>query len=76
MDAIEFHTWNGVASTLGKPDRVVFDLDPDPALDWDAMIEAAQLTRELLAELGLESWCKTSGGKGLRVVVPITKALG
>jgi DNA ligase D-like protein (predicted polymerase)/DNA ligase D-like protein (predicted 3'-phosphoesterase) len=76
MDAIEFHTWNGVASALGKPDRMVFDLDPDPALEWDAMIEAAQLTRELLAELGLESWCKTSGGKGLHVVVPITKALG
>ena len=76
MDAIEFHTWNGVVSALEKPDRMVFDLDPDPALDWDAMIEAAQLTRELLAELGLESWCKTSGGKGLHVVVPITKALG
>jgi bifunctional non-homologous end joining protein LigD len=76
MDAIEFHTWNGVASALGKPDRMVFDLDPDPALDWDAMIEAAQLARELLAELGLESWCKTSGGKGLHVVVPIAKALG
>jgi bifunctional non-homologous end joining protein LigD len=76
MDAIEFHTWNGVASALERPDRMVFDLDPDPALGWDKMIEAAQLTRELIAELGLESWCKTSGGKGLHVVVPIAKELG
>ncbi|WP_233809784.1 DNA ligase D [Paraburkholderia sp. HP33-1] len=76
MDAIEFHTWNGVVSALEKPDRMVFDLDPDPVLGWDAMIEAAQLTRDLLAELGLESWCKTSGGKGLHVVVPLAKALG
>ncbi|MFP3566516.1 DNA ligase D [Paraburkholderia sp. SIMBA_030] len=76
MGVIEFHTWNGVASALEKPDRMVFDLDPDPALGWDAMIEAAQVTRELLAEFGLESWCKTSGGKGLHVVVPLEKGLG
>jgi bifunctional non-homologous end joining protein LigD len=75
MDAIEFHTWNGVASALEKPDRMVFDLDPDPALAWHAMIEAAQLARELLAELGLDAWCKTSGGNGLHVVVPLAKAL-
>ncbi|MEW6345908.1 MAG: DNA ligase D [Pseudomonadota bacterium] len=76
MDAIEFHTWNGLASDLERPDRMVFDLDPDAALGWDKMIEAAQLTRELLAELGLDSWCKTSGGKGLHVVVPLVKSLG
>jgi bifunctional non-homologous end joining protein LigD len=76
MGTIELHTWNGVASALEKPDRMVFDLDPDSALGWDVMIEGAQLTRELLAELGLESWCKTSGGKGLHVVVPLAKVLG
>ncbi len=76
MDVIEFHTWNGVVSALDKPDRMVFDLDPDAALGWDAMIEGAQLTRELLAGLGLQSWCKTSGGKGLHVVVPLMKAQG
>ncbi|MEQ5844383.1 DNA ligase D (plasmid) [Paraburkholderia acidicola] len=76
MGAIEFHTWNGVASMLEKPDRMVFDLDPGSALGWDKMIEAAQLTRELLGELGLESWCKTSGGKGLHVVVPLARRLG
>jgi bifunctional non-homologous end joining protein LigD len=76
MDVIEFHTWNGVASALDTPDRMVFDLDPDPALGWDAMIDAARLVRERLAELGLEAWCKTSGGKGLHLVVPLAKALG
>jgi bifunctional non-homologous end joining protein LigD len=76
MGVIEFHTWNGVTSNLEKPDRMVFDLDPDPALGWDRMIEAALLTRDLLAELGLESWCKTSGGKGLHTVVPLAKGLG
>jgi bifunctional non-homologous end joining protein LigD len=76
MGTIEFHTWNGVASNIEKPDRVVFDLDPDPSLGWDRMIEAAQLTRSLLDELGLMSFCKTSGGKGFHVVVPLSKHAG
>ncbi|CAG9213834.1 3'-phosphoesterase / DNA ligase D / DNA repair polymerase [Paraburkholderia sabiae] len=76
MGTIELHTWNAVAANIEKPDRMVFDLDPDPALGWKRMIEAAQLTRELLDELGLASFCKTSGGKGLHVVVPIAKQLG
>ena len=76
MGTIELHTWNAVAANIEKPDRMVFDLDPDPALGWKRMIEAAQLTRALLEELGLESFCKTSGGKGLHVVVPIAKQLG
>ncbi|SIT43422.1 Multifunctional non-homologous end joining protein LigD (Includes: 3'-phosphoesterase; DNA ligase D; DNA repair polymerase) [Paraburkholderia piptadeniae] len=76
MGTIELHTWNAVAANIEKPDRMVFDLDPDPALGWKRMIEAAQLTRELLKELGLASFCKTSGGKGLHVVVPIAKQLG
>ncbi|SEI44671.1 DNA ligase D [Paraburkholderia diazotrophica] len=76
MGTIELHTWNAVAANIEKPDRMVFDLDPDPALGWKRMIEAAQLTHELLEELGLASFCKTSGGKGLHVVVPIAKQLG
>jgi DNA ligase D len=71
MDTIELHTWNALASEVEQPDRVVFDLDPDPALGWDRVIEAAQLTRGVLADLGLESFCKTSGGKGLHVIVPV-----
>ncbi|QQC64767.1 DNA ligase D [Paraburkholderia ginsengisoli] len=76
MGTVEFHTWNAVAANIEKPDRVVFDLDPDAALGWERMIEAAQLTRELLEELGLKSFCKTSGGKGLHVVVPLAKQAG
>jgi bifunctional non-homologous end joining protein LigD len=76
MGTVELHTWNALASNIEKPDRMVFDLDPDPALGWDKMIEAAQLTRTLLEELGLVSFCKTSGGKGLHVVVPLTKHAG
>jgi bifunctional non-homologous end joining protein LigD len=76
MGTIELHTWNAVASNIEKPDRVVFDLDPDAALGWERMIEAAQLTRTLLDELGLVSFCKTSGGKGLHIVVPLTKHEG
>jgi bifunctional non-homologous end joining protein LigD len=76
MGTVEFHTWNAVASKIEKPDRVVFDLDPDPSLGWERMIEAAQLTRSLLDELGLKSFCKTSGGKGLHVVVPLAKQAG
>ena len=76
MDVIELHTWNARVGDIERPDRVVFDLDPDPALGWDRMIEAAQRTRALLAELGLESFCKTSGGKGLHVVVPVVPEAG
>ncbi len=76
MGTIEFHTWNAVVSNIEKPDRMVFDLDPDTSLGWERMIEAAQLTRSLLEELGLESFCKTSGGKGLHVVVPLAKQAG
>ncbi|MFP6558852.1 non-homologous end-joining DNA ligase [Paraburkholderia sp. B3] len=71
MDVIELHTWNALAADIERPDRVVFDLDPDPALGWDRMIEAAEMTRALLRDLGIESFCKTSGGKGLHVVVPL-----
>jgi bifunctional non-homologous end joining protein LigD len=76
MGTIELHTWNALASNIEKPDRVVFDLDPDPALGWERMIEAAQLVHTLLDELGLVSFCKTSGGKGLHIVVPLTKHEG
>ena len=76
MDTIELHTWNALAASIEKPDRIVFDLDPDPSLPWERMLEAAQLTRELLDALGLRAWCKTSGGRGLHVVVPLTRHAG
>jgi bifunctional non-homologous end joining protein LigD len=75
LNTIEFHTWNSTASDIDRPDRVVFDLDPGEGTTWRALQEAALLVRTLLTELGLRSWLKTSGGKGLHVVVPLTRAL-
>jgi bifunctional non-homologous end joining protein LigD len=76
MGSIELHTWNALASNIEKPDRMVFDLDPGEGVGWKRMVEAATLTRDLLTELGLESFCKTSGGKGLHVIVPLAKQAG
>ena len=71
MNVIEFHTGNAKASNIAKPDRMVFDLDPGEGTSWAMMMEAAQLVRTLLEELELKSFLKTSGGKGLHVVVPL-----
>jgi bifunctional non-homologous end joining protein LigD len=75
MDTVEIHTWNSTAQAILQPDRMIFDLDPGEGLAWDRMRQAAQLVRVMLQELGLESWLKTSGGKGLHVVVPIVPDL-
>lgn len=72
MNVVEFHTWNSKSHNIEKPDRMTFDLDPGDGVKWPMMQEAAQLTRALLDELGLKSFLKTSGGKGLHVVVPLT----
>lgn len=72
MNVIEFHTWNARTRKMDKPDRLVFDLDPGEGVRWERVQEAAELTRGMLQELGLKSWLKTSGGKGLHVVVPLT----
>jgi len=72
MNVIEFHTWNSTVRAIDKPDRLVFDLDPGEGVAWSRVQEAATLTRAILTELGLQCWLKTSGGKGLHVVVPIT----
>ena len=75
MNVIEFHTWNSLAKNINKPDRVIFDLDPGEGVSWANLQEAAMLMRTLLTELGLEAWLKTSGGKGLHVVVPLMPRL-
>ncbi len=72
MSTIELHTWNATGADLKRPDRFVLDLDPDPALPWTSMVEATQLTLTVLDELGLKSFLKTSGGKGIHIVVPLT----
>jgi bifunctional non-homologous end joining protein LigD len=71
MNVIEFHTWNTMARHIDKPDRIVFDIDPGEGVGWSMIQDAAVLTHALLEELGLRAWLKTSGGKGLHVVVPI-----
>ncbi len=76
MNTLELHTWNGTDKDFDKPDRFVLDLDPDPALPWKAMLEATQLTLTLLDELGLKVFLKTSGGKGMHLVVPLTRRAG
>jgi bifunctional non-homologous end joining protein LigD len=75
MNVVEFHTWNSLAKNIGRPDRVIFDLDPGEGVTWAMLQEAAMLMRALLSELELEAWLKTSGGKGLHVVVPLTRRL-
>jgi bifunctional non-homologous end joining protein LigD len=76
MNVIEFHTWNSKTRHIDEPDRMIFDLDPGEGVKWGQLQEAALLTRALLTELGLESWLKTSGGKGLHIAVPLAPRLG
>src|SRR5512138_3121967 len=71
LNVIEFHTGGARLKSADKPDRIVFDLDPGEGVGWPQVQEGATLVRTLLQELGLQSWLKTSGGKGLHVVVPI-----
>ncbi|WP_437735756.1 non-homologous end-joining DNA ligase [Sorangium sp. So ce1335] len=76
MGILEIHTWNSTVSKLELPDRVVFDLDPDPSVSLERVIAAALLLRERLDELGLESFVKTTGGKGFHIVVPLAPVSG
>ena len=72
LNTIEFHCWNSTIRRIALPDRFILDLDPGDGVPWSHLQEAALLVRAMLVELGLESWLKTSGGKGLHVVVPLT----
>jgi bifunctional non-homologous end joining protein LigD len=71
VGALEIHAWGSHADALETPDRIVIDLDPDPAVPWNRVIAAAREVRQFLKELGLKSFVKTTGGKGLHVVVPV-----
>jgi bifunctional non-homologous end joining protein LigD len=71
MGVLEIHPWGSKNDALDQPDRIVFDLDPDPAVKWPALTECALDLRKRLRKLHLESFLKSTGGKGLHVVVPI-----
>jgi DNA ligase D len=73
---VEFHVWGTLRSRLEKPDRIVFDLDPGEGIHWRELVEAAVHIRGELQALGLIPFVKTSGGKGIHVVVPIAPKLG
>mgnify|MGYP000365610509 CR=1 FL=1 len=73
MGAIEFHIWGSRADNLEKPDRLVFDLDPDEGLGFGDVRKAASDVRELLAEIGLDSVPMVTGGKGVHVIVPLSR---
>ncbi len=70
-NVVEVHTQNALAKNYERPDRVVFDLDPGEGVDWAMIKQAAELMRSFLGDLGLAAFLKTSGGKGLHVVVPL-----
>ena len=73
MGVIELHAWGSTTRELARPDRMIFDLDPDTAVPWRHVMAAAHRVRERLSDLELESFVKTTGGKGLHVVVPLAR---
>ncbi len=72
MGTIEFHSWGARVEDVERPDRLVFDLDPDVGLDCDDVKRAAEQIKSVLADMGLTSFPMLSGGKGVHVVVPLT----
>ena len=71
MDILEIHTWNSRHRKVEYPDRIVLDLDPGPEIAWTTVAESARAVRSLLQTLDLESFVKTTGGRGLHVVIPL-----
>ncbi len=71
LGVVEIHAWNSYAEAPETPDRIVFDLDPGPGVEWADMLAAARTVRDALGGLGLGAFAKTTGGHGLHVVTPI-----
>jgi len=76
IGTVEFHTWGARIDRLENPDRFTLDLDPGPGVEWKRVVRAAQAIRGVLDDLGLQSFVKTTGGKGLHVVVPFRRGPG
>ena len=72
---LELHPWGSRKPRLDRPDRLIFDFDPDDAVSWDELVSAVGVLRTLLSDLGLTGFLKTTGGKGLHVVLPIRATL-
>jgi bifunctional non-homologous end joining protein LigD len=73
MGTIEFHGWGSRVDEVERPDRMVFDLDPDEGLDFEDVKSAAHDMRDRLADIGLVSFAMLTGGKGVHLVVPLTR---
>jgi bifunctional non-homologous end joining protein LigD len=71
LNVMELHPWGAPASDFEHPDRIIFDLDPDASIDWKTLAATASEVRERMKKLGLESFLKSTGGKGLHIVAPI-----
>jgi bifunctional non-homologous end joining protein LigD len=69
---LEMHIWGSLESDIERPDQLIFDLDPGPGIEWPDLVIAAKLVRKRLADLKLTSFVKTTGGKGLHLVLPLT----
>ena len=73
MGVLEIHIWGSHRDKIEQPDYVVFDFDPDEGLGWDRVVEGALSMRAFLEDLGLQTFLKSTGGKGLHVVLPIAR---
>jgi bifunctional non-homologous end joining protein LigD len=73
ISALELHPWGSKIDKVEHPDRMIFDLDPGPGVEWEQVCEGARDVRAALDELGLESFVRSSGGKGLHVVAPLAR---
>ena len=71
LNVFELHPWGSPASDFEHPDRIIFDLDPDASIEWKTLGDTASEVRSRLKKLGLESFLKSTGGKGLHIVAPI-----